>query len=640
MFHDHSRTPSVSSRASDFSLTSPIPPNMIFDFSGPDHSYPFLHSLQSTSYSAFDLATRKSPTNLEAQQIVKPENSNAIHQLSPEDIFVNGRPLNRKELIVLQSCPSPPKKLKPGNYWYDKHSGFWGKQGQKPTQIITPLLKVGDYLKSDASNGRTEVYINGREISKAELRMLKLAGVRCPRNWYFWVNEDGSYQEEGMRNIQGNLWRKAGLKLICALLSLPFPSKSFYSRGDPLVFDYLEQKAIQKLLLIGCVRSGTSTIFKQAKIVYKEIPFSEDERENGKLLIQRNLYGYIGTLVKGRECFEEECLNELKKKHSYDETGVTGCGDGNDEKTTYSICPRLKILSDWLLNIMESGVLEAVPTSNLAHAPLIDELWSTAAFQETFNRRSELERLPTVASYFLEQAVDILKPDYKPSDMDILYAEGFTSSNGLSYVDFSFTEPPDDDDIDSDDLHDFLQSYQLIRSPVKGYEENLKWLEISEDVGIVIFCVSLIDYDQFFIDSNGNVVNQMRFNRTFFEKIVTHPTFDQIDFLLLLTKFDLFEEKIEQVPLSLCGWFDDFHPPPNHTSSLGQSGFHYIAVKFKKLYSALTGRRLYVSSVNCLEGSSVDAALKYVREILKWKKEEGEYWDYSTDESFYSDEDN
>ncbi|KAL2472266.1 Uncharacterized protein Adt_40402 [Abeliophyllum distichum] len=87
MFHDHSRTPSVSSRASDFSLTSPIPSDMIFDFSGPDHSYPFLHSLQSTSYSAFDLATRKSSTNLEAQQIVEPENSNAVHQLSLEDIF-------------------------------------------------------------------------------------------------------------------------------------------------------------------------------------------------------------------------------------------------------------------------------------------------------------------------------------------------------------------------------------------------------------------------------------------------------------------------------------------------------------------------------------------------------------------------
>lgn len=49
------------------------------------------------------------------------------------------------------------------------------------------------------------------------------------------------------------------------------------------------------------------------------------------------------------------------------------------------------------------------------------------------------------------QAVDILKPDYMPSDLDILYAEGVTSSNGLSCVDFSFPEPAHDDDVDSED---------------------------------------------------------------------------------------------------------------------------------------------------------------------------------------------
>lgn len=52
---------------------------------------------------------------------------------------------------------------------------------------------------------------------------------------------------------------------------------------------------------------------------------------------------------------------------------------------------------------------------------------------------------------FLFQAVDILKTDYEPSDVDILYAEGVTSSNGLSCVDFSFPDSEDYDNLDSSD---------------------------------------------------------------------------------------------------------------------------------------------------------------------------------------------
>lgn len=63
---------------------------------------------------------------------------------------------------------------------------------------------------------------------------------------------------------------KAGTKLVCALLSLPVPSKSSNLCGEQVnslatrsVPDYLEQRTLQKLLLVGYNGSGTSTIFKQ-----------------------------------------------------------------------------------------------------------------------------------------------------------------------------------------------------------------------------------------------------------------------------------------------------------------------------------------------------------------------------------------
>ena len=64
--------------------------------------------------------------------------------------------------------------------------------------------------------------------------------------------------------------------------------------------------------------------FFQAKIVYN-VPFSEDERQNVKFMIQSNLYSYLGILLEGRERFEEECLLEMRKKHA-DLPGPSGTG--------------------------------------------------------------------------------------------------------------------------------------------------------------------------------------------------------------------------------------------------------------------------------------------------------------------------
>ncbi|KAJ8567214.1 hypothetical protein K7X08_019422 [Anisodus acutangulus] len=598
--------------------------------------------------------------DLEIRQIMKTEKMCEVNQLPSEYVCVNGRPLSPEELVILQSCINPPKKLKPGNYWYDKVSGLWGKEGQKPSQIITPHLNVGGSIKPNASNGNTQVFINGREITKSELRMLQLAGVQCAGNPHFWVNEDGSYQEEGQKNTKGYIWGKTGMKLVCAVLSLPVPSKSSNTCGEQVnsvlsqaVPDYLEQRALNKLLLIGYSGSGTSTIYKQAKIIYKDVPFSEDERENIKLLIQSNVYGYLGVLLEGRERFQEESLHELLEGSSSCDSGMTGDNTGIEKKTLYSIPPRLKAFSDWLLKIMATGNLDAVfPAATREYAPLIEELWNDVAIQATYKRRSELEMLHDMSCYFLERAVDILKIEYEPSDLDILYAEGVTSSNGLSCVDFSFPDSEDYDNLDSSDHPNSVLRFQLLRVQARGFIENCKWIEMFEDVRVVIFVVALSDFDEY-VDETGEKVNKMLLTKKLFESIVTHPTFDQMDFLILLNKFDSFEEKLERAPLTKCEWFDDFHPivsrhrsnsnssSINHSPSVGQLAFHHVAVKFKRLFSALTNRKLYVSLVKGLEPKTVDESLKYAREIIKWDEERlnfslSDYSFYSTDASSFS----
>ncbi|KAI4325504.1 hypothetical protein MLD38_030895 [Melastoma candidum] len=588
--------------------------------------------------------------DLEVRQIMRAEKLCEANQLPPEYVCVNGKSLCHDEMIMLQNCPIPPKKLKPGYYWYDKVSGLWGKEGQKPHQIISPHLNVGGLIRPNASNGNTQVFINGREITKVELRMLQLAGVQCAGNPHFWVNEDGSYQEEGQKNTKGYIWGKAGTKLLCTFLSLPVPSKSSNPAGEPSynvysrsVPDYAEQRMLHKILLVGHGGSGTRTIFKQAKILYQEVPFSVDECECAKITIQANVYGYLGELLEGRERFEDEALSSMKKR--------TPDVAGKDyKKTMYSISPRLKDFADWLIKAMVLGNLEDIfPAATREYAPLVEELWNDAAIQATYKRRNELVALPSIASYFLERAVDILQVDYAPSDLDILNAEGLISSNGLSCTEFSFPLSETDESGGIPNQHESVLRYQLIRMHAKGLAENCRWLEMFEDIGLITFCVSLNDYDQYSDDGNGSSVNKMLLSRRLFESLVTHPAFEQTEFLLLLNKFDLFEDKIERVPLTLCEWFNDFHPilsrsgrtggrtnSINYNPTLGQLGFHYVAVKFKRLYASLTGKPLYVSAVKGLDRASVDSALKYGREILKWEEERmnyglSEYSTYSTD---------
>ena len=80
--------------------------------------------------------------------------------------------------------------------------------------------------------------------------------------------------------------------------------------------------------------------------------------------------------------------------------------------------------------------------------------------------------------------------------------------------------------------------------------ERKKWIHCFEGVTAIIFCVALSGYD--LVLAEDEEMNRMIESMKLFDSICNSKWFVETSIILFLNKKDLFEEKIQRSPLTIC----------------------------------------------------------------------------------------
>lgn len=326
------------------------------------------------------------------------------------------------------------------------------------------------------------------------------------------------------------------------------------------VHDQKKDKDIKKFLLLGAGESGKSTIFKQLTDIYGK-GYSQDERLQFVNVVYNNTISSMKTMVhQARIVGQVEYLGR-----------VLDC----------TIPSHLEKSAAFFDTIQpEERVTQEV-------ADHIRALWADESIQNVYKIRS-LYQLPDACDYFVTRLDDFIREDYVPTMEDIL--RGRVRTTGIVETNFSI------------DGHSFRVT------DVGGQRnERRKWIHCFEGVTAVIFVAAISEYDQqLFEDAKRN---RMRESLDLFSEICNSRWFQNTSMILFLNKRDLFQEKLQQVPISV--FFDDYSGPPHDF----EASCTYIRARFEEL-NKNENKEVYTHITCATDRNNVDRVFLAAKDIV------------------------
>uniref|UniRef100_A0A3Q1EE97 Guanine nucleotide-binding protein G(o) subunit alpha-like n=1 Tax=Acanthochromis polyacanthus TaxID=80966 RepID=A0A3Q1EE97_9TELE len=248
------------------------------------------------------------------------------------------------------------------------------------------------------------------------------------------------------------------------------------------------EKNVVKILMLGTAESGKSTIVKQIKIIHSD-GFSKQELISFKPAVFDNLLTSMKIVLQGMGMLRINLANMKNKVHAHSVLSCSQClGDDQD-----------------LLPFV-------------AHA--FCSLWADQGVRAAAARGCEFE-LNDSALYFFENMSRIIKPNYIPTETDVLRVRVRT----CGIIETHFILPVDR-----------LYDVGGVRS------ERKKWLSCFDCVQVVLFVVALSTYDMTLLDDPS--VNRLQESLELFSSICINTVFQKTSLILFMNKADLFREKI------------------------------------------------------------------------------------------------
>uniref|UniRef100_A0AAV2KRT1 Guanine nucleotide-binding protein G(I) subunit alpha n=1 Tax=Knipowitschia caucasica TaxID=637954 RepID=A0AAV2KRT1_KNICA len=114
--------------------------------------------------------------------------------------------------------------------------------------------------------------------------------------------------------------------------------------------------------------------------------------------------------------------------------------------------------------------------------------------------------------------------------------------------------------------------------------ERKKWIHCFEGVTAIIFCVAMSAYD--LVLAEDEEMNRMHESMKLFDSICNNKWFTETSIILFLNKKDLFEQKIQHSPLTIC--FPEYNGPNTY-----EDAQNYIQTKFVDLNRRKDTKEIY-----------------------------------------------
>jgi len=276
------------------------------------------------------------------------------------------------------------------------------------------------------------------------------------------------------------------------------------------------------ILLLGTAECGKSTVLKQMERKYNQKAF-EEQRKTCSRVAKLNLIVATWQLLDARDNFgyhteDADLENRFKDKTDF----------ASPEKCNEKVPPK---------EPQEQRAYELFPSI----VEEIKAIWRQRSTRDTLDRKAEFYLLDS-APYFMNRIDEVKMKDYVPTDEDVLKSRKQTT--GIVDV-----------EINARLAHD---SVIFKITDVGGQRTESKyWFRVIKGVEVtsILYLFSLSDYNlevQELLVQGKRGFNRMQENTKMFNSVINSQEMKNMNVIVFLNKKDIFEEKLRQVPLTVC----------------------------------------------------------------------------------------